>query len=127
MKKTQRGMTMVGFLITLCVVIFFAFCAMKIVPMYLEFYSVKQALKGIADDATLAGASKDAIRTSLVKRLDMSYSSHVKPKEALKFEYNNGNTTLVVDYERRESLFMNLDVVGKFRAEQALTRGIGGN
>ena len=57
----------------------------------------------------------------------MSYSNHVKPKEALKFENSNGNITLVVDYERREPLFMNLDVVGKFHAEQALTRGIGGN
>ena len=33
MKRKQRGITMLGFLITLCLVIFFAYCAMKIVPM----------------------------------------------------------------------------------------------
>lgn len=33
MKRMQRGMTMLGFLITLCVVIFFAYVGMKIVPM----------------------------------------------------------------------------------------------
>ncbi len=40
MKRTQGGMTMLGFLITLSVVILFLFCGMKIVPMYIEFYSV---------------------------------------------------------------------------------------
>ncbi len=32
MKRLQSGMTMLGFLITLSVVILLAYCAMKIVP-----------------------------------------------------------------------------------------------
>ena len=44
MKRKQSGMTMLGFLITLGVGMFFAYCAMKILPMYIEFYSVKKAL-----------------------------------------------------------------------------------
>jgi hypothetical protein len=30
---------------------------------------------------------------------------------------------MIVEYERREELIANLDVVAKFRAEQALVRG----
>ena len=48
MKRTQRGMTMLGFLITLSVVILFLFVGMKIVPMYIEYYSVKKMLGTIA-------------------------------------------------------------------------------
>jgi len=123
MKRMQRGMTMLGFLITLCVVIFFAYVGMKIVPMYIEFYSVKQALKGLAEDPSLAGASKDKIRQLYQRRLEMSYADHVKKMDSLKFDSGEGGLKLVVDYERREPLMANLDVVGKFHAEQVMPRG----
>ena len=123
MKRKQGGMTMLGFLMMLCLVIFFAFCAMKIVPMYIEFYSVKQALKGLAEDQSLAGASKEKIREMYLRRLEMSYADNVKKMDAMKFESGDGGVKMVVDYERRESLLANLDVVGKFHAEQVLTRG----
>lgn len=117
---------MLGFLMVLCLVIFFAFCAMKIVPMYIEFYSVKQALKGLAEDQSLAGASKEKIREMYLRRLEMSYADNVKKMDAMKFESGDGGVKMVVDYERRESLLANLDVVGKFHAEQVLTRGTSG-
>ena len=125
MKQKQRGMTMLGFLMVLCLGIFFAYCAMKIVPMYIEFYSVKQALKGLADDKELAGASKEEVRTRYLKRLEMSYADHVKKMDALKFESGDGGLKLIVDYERREPLFANLDVVGKFHTEKVMARGGG--
>lgn len=124
MKQQQRGMTMIGFLMVLCLGIFFAYCAMKIVPMYIEYYSVKQALKGLADDSEMANAPKDKVREMFRRRLDMSYAEHVKT-DSLKIESGNGGYKMVVDYERREELFANLDVVGKFHAEQALARGAG--
>lgn len=124
MKQMQRGITMIGFLFILCLVIFFAYIAMRIVPMYIEFYSVKKALAGIAHDAEAADAPKDQIRALLAKRFQIDYVSVVKP-EMLKIENTDGGYNLVMDYERREELFANLDVVGKFHAEQALTRGAG--
>lgn len=127
MKQSQRGMTMLGFLITLCVVIFFAYIAMTIVPMYVEFYSVKQALKGLANDSELANAPKDKIRQLYLRRLEMSYADHVKKMDALKFDSSDGGLKMVVDYERREPLMANIDVVAKFHAEQVLPRGAGAN
>lgn len=127
MKQSQRGMTMLGFLITLCVVIFFAYIAMTIVPMYIEFYSVKQALKGLANDSELANAPKDKIRQLYLRRLEMSYADHVKKMDALKFDSTDGGLKMIVDYERREPLMANLDVVAKFHAEQVLPRGAGAN
>lgn len=127
MKQTQRGITMLGFLITLCVVIFFAYCAMKIVPMYIEYYSVKEALKGLSQDSQLSGAGKDKIREMYMRRLDMSYAENVKKMDALKFENTDGGMKLIVDYERREPLMANLDIVGKFHAEQVMSRGAGDN
>ena len=80
MKQMQRGITMIGFLITLTFVIFFAYCGMKIGPMYMEFFSVKKALAGIASDPEAANASKEKIRTLLNKRFQIDYVSVVKPE-----------------------------------------------
>jgi len=122
MKRTQRGMTMLGFLITLSVVILFLFCAMKIVPMYIEYYSVKKMLAAISNNPESANAPKDKIRAMFGRSLQIDYVKIIKP-EMLKIETTESGYNLVVDYERRESLIANLDVVGKFRAEQAVVRG----
>ena len=122
MKRTQRGITMLGFLITLSIVIFFAYCAMKIVPMYIEFYSVKKALASLASENRADSVSKEKLRESFGRHMKIDYVSTVKP-EMLKIESTDAGYRLLMDYERRETLLANLDVVGKFRAEQAVTRG----
>lgn len=124
MKRMQRGMTMIGFLITLAVVIFFVYCGMKIVPMYIEYYSVKQALAGIAAEPGAADASKEDLRVKFFKRLNMSYAEDIK-QDALNIETTDQGYRMVVDYEQRKPLIANLDVVGKFHAEQAIGRGGG--
>ena len=124
MKRKQRGITMLGFLITLCLVIFFAYCAMKIVPMYIEYYSVKKALASIASDAQAADATKEKIRSNFARHMQIDYVATVKP-EMLKIESTDTGYNLIMNYERREPLFANLDVVGKFNAQQAVVRGAG--
>ena len=122
MKRKQGGMTMLGFLITLSVVILFVFCGMKIVPMYIEYYSVKKALASIANEQDTSSATKDKIRAMFARHITIDYVKIIKP-EMLKIETTDSGYNLVVDYERREELVANLDVVGKFRAEQAVVRG----
>ena len=122
MKRKQGGMTMLGFLITLSVVILFLFCGMKIVPMYIEYYSVKKALASIANEQSASATSKDAIRALFARHLKIDYVKIIKP-DMLKIEATDSGFNLTVDYERREELIANLDVVGKFRAEQAVVRG----
>ena len=124
MKRKQGGMTMLGFLITLSVVILFLFCGMKIVPMYIEYYSVKKALASIANEQSASATSKDAIRALFARHLKIDYVKIIKP-DMLKIEATDSGFNLTVDYERREELIANLDVVGRFHAEQALVRGAG--
>lgn len=122
MNRKQSGMTMLGFLITLSVVMFFLYCGMKIVPMYIEFYSVEKALASIANEQDASNSSKEKIRAMFARHLKIDYVSIVKP-EMLKVDSTDTGYNLLVEYERREPLLANLDVVGKFRAEQAVVRG----
>ena len=70
MKRKQGGMTMLGFLITLSVVILFVFCGMKVVPMYIEYYSVKKALASIANEQSASATSDSPSSNSRLPRRD---------------------------------------------------------
>ena len=120
MKRTQRGITLIGFVIVLGLVGFFAYIAMKLVPMYSEFYAVKQALKGLQQEPGIANRDPAKIQDLFFRRLYISYAENVKP-EHVKIERVDGGWTMSVDYEVRKPLMANLDVVGKFSTSEQLT------
>lgn len=121
--RRQRGMTLIGFVIVLAVVGFFAYVAMKLVPMYTEYYSVKQALKGLANEPGIAGQDPAKIEDLLFRRLEISYAENVKPENVKLTRLPEGaGWNIAVNYELRKSLVGNLDVVGKFDASQDLTK-----
>ena len=121
MKRTQRGMTLIGFIIVLALVGFFAYIAMKLVPMYSEYYAVKQALKGLQQEPGIANRDPAKIQDLFFRRLYISYSENVKP-EHVKIKRVDNGWQMDVSYEVRKPLLANLDVVGKFDATQMLTR-----
>jgi len=121
-RRTQGGFTLIGFIIVLGVVGVFAYCGMKLFPMYSEFHSVKQALKGLAAEPGIATKDPARVKDLLFRRLYVSYAENVKPNNVeIKRDGNGYNIT--VKYEVRRSLIGNLDVVGKFEASEDLTRG----
>jgi hypothetical protein len=122
MKRTQRGITLLGFIAILAVAGIFIYVGMKVIPMYSEYYSVKQSLKGLSLEPGINNAAPDHIRASFFRRLYVNYSENVKP-ENIKIERMEGGWKMTVKYEVRKPLISNLDVVGNFEAEQALTHG----
>ena len=120
MKRTQRGMTLIGFIIVLGMVGLFAYVAMKLVPMYSEYYAVKQALKGLQQEPGIANRDPAKIQDLFFRRLYISYAENVKPNN-VKIERVDGGWNMSVDYEVRKPLMGNLDVVGKFSTSEKLT------
>jgi hypothetical protein len=123
MKRNQGGMTLIGFVVVLAVVGLFAYVGMKLVPMYSEYYSVKQALKGLANEPGIANQDPAKIKDLFFRRLYISYAENVKPEHVKLERVDDGTWNMTVAYELRKPLIANLDVVGKFNATQALARG----
>ena len=120
--RRQAGLTLIGFVIVLAVVGLFIYVGMKLVPMYTEYYSVKQALKGLATEPGIARQDPARIKDLFFRRLYMSYSANVKPEHVvLKRDTTGGGWDMTVDYELRKPMIANLDVIGKFHAQQMLT------
>jgi hypothetical protein len=121
MKRTQSGITLLGFIIVLAVVGLFAYVGMKLFPMYSEFYSVKSALKGLANEPGIANTDPAKIKDLFFRRLYISYSENVE-SENVKITRVDSGWQMDVSYEVRKPVIANLDVVGKFQATQMLTR-----
>ena len=126
MKRTQRGMTLIGFIIVLAVVGIFAYMGMKVIPMYSEYYSVNQAVNGLASEPGVAGLDVSKVRALFFRRLYVSYSENVKEGN-VKLQRKGTSWLMTVDYEVRRPLIANLDVVGNFHVEKELKRNAGDN
>ena len=121
MKRSQSGMTLIGFVIVLALVGFFAYIAMKLFPMYSEYYAVRQALKGLQQEPGIADQDPAKIEDLFFRRIQISYADDVKP-ENVKVERGEAGWNITVNYEVRKPLIYNLDVIGKFVASENLTR-----
>ncbi len=120
MKRAQQGMTLIGFILVLAVAGVFIYMGMKLIPMYSEYYSVKQAMEGLSQEG--AGAYDAAkVKDLFFRRLYTSYSDNVKP-ENVKLIRKDAGWQMTVDYEVRRPLIANIDVVGHFVAEKELRR-----
>ena len=126
MKRKQGGLSLLGFLVVLAVVGFAAYVGMKLFPMYQEYYSVRSAMKGLANEPGVADMDPAKVQDLFFRRLYINYSENVKPQN-VKIERTEGGWKMRVNYEVRRPLVGNLDVVGRFDSTQELTRRGGGD
>ena len=112
LNRNQQGMTLLGFLMVLVIVAFFAFLVMRLFPVYSEFYAVNRALKALTLETGLA--SQDAIRRSLDRKLYISYAKNFAAKDAKITKAPEGGWNVRAYYEVRGDLLYNLDFVATF-------------
>ena len=115
MKSQQRGLTMLGFLFVAVMLIFVAMLAMKLVPAYIEFFSVKKILNTMGQQSDLKSKSNADIRNDFIKRASVSYVTVVKPED-LTIDRKNGELVVSADYVFRSKLVGNVSIVVDFSA-----------
>ena len=111
--KKQSGMTLIGFIIVLSIVLFMSFIGMKIAPIYLEYYSVVSAMNGVAKERGSANYSPYDIKVKVLNRLYLSYSAENVKEQHIKLVRKNG-VYLRIAYEGRKPVIGNLDVMATF-------------
>ena len=115
MKSQQHGLTMLGFLFVAVMLIFVAMLAMKLVPAYIEFFSVKKILNTMGQESDLKSKSNAEIRNDFIKRANVSYVTVVKPED-LTIDRRNGGLVVSADYVFRSKLVGNVSLVVDFSA-----------
>ena len=109
----QQGMSIVGFILMLGLVIFVVYLGMRITPIYIEYYSVVNAMNGVASEKGSAKYSPIDIKVKVLNRLYVSFSNANVREEHIKIVRREGRQ-LRIAYEVRKPLIGNLDVVASF-------------
>jgi hypothetical protein len=113
MQSKQRGLTMFGFLFVVIVLMAVALLAMKLVPAYIEFFSVKKILATMGQDSEIRSKSNAEIRDSFSKRANTGYVTVVEPQD-LSIDRSGGTPVISAEYEFRTKLVGNVSLVVDF-------------
>ena len=111
--RRQEGMSLLGFLTILSMILFLVYLGIRIGPIYMEYYSVVSAMNGVASERGSAQKTPYDIRVGVLNRLYVSFSDANVHEENIKIIRRNGVQLRVV-YEVRKPVIGNLDVVAKF-------------
>ena len=114
-KKRQRGLSMIGFLFVAALVVMVAIVAMKLVPAYIEFFSVKKMLLSMGQEADFRGKSNAEIRSEFANKMAAGYINAVKAGDLI-IDRSSGTPVVSVDYVFRSKLIGNVSLVVDFSA-----------
>ncbi|MGH8726717.1 MAG: DUF4845 domain-containing protein [Burkholderiales bacterium] len=104
-----RGLSMIGFLFVIVVVGFLVVFLFKLIPAYVEYFSIKNALSAMARDSELQNASPQAIRSAFSRRVQIDDIKAIEPAD-IGIEKDGGNLVLSTSYSKR------VPIIGHFNA-----------
>lgn len=111
--RKQRGVTMIGWLIILSLIIGGALMFMKIFPIYSRNFSVQSSLKAVAKQSDIANQSPAKIVENVMKQFNVN-SIYNFDKTDIKVQKTRNGVQIRAEYEVRENIVGNLDVVVSF-------------
>lgn len=118
--KRQQGMTLIGFLLLLTAVIFVAYIGMKMFPIYYQHYNIVSAMKDLAAEPGSAQYNERRIRDLLARKLSVNYVRDFDRSEIQLVR--SPSPQLVLEYEVRENILGNVDVVVSFNRVEVLSQ-----
>lgn len=112
-KQRQQGLTLISWLVIFIVAGFFIMVALRITPVYLEHFAVKQSLESLKNEPFIGRKSVGEIRKLLMHRLNVNSIRHIG-KDQIKITRTSGVTNVVINYEERRPVVGNLSIVMTF-------------
>lgn len=107
--QSQRGVSMLGILLICTVIVLAAIGALKIVPAYMEYGTIKKAVAGSKDGAkTVADVQRNFERRAQVDDI-----SAITSKD-LEITKEGNNIVVSFKYDKKIPMFQNLSVLLEF-------------
>ena len=114
-QRHNRGITMIGFLIVLCVLGFFAYAAMRLIPVYTEYYGVSKSMDLVAKEPGASQKTTEQIRSDLSVKFGIQYVDDSSvPPQAIQVVRQGGGATLRIAYQRRVPFISNIELLISF-------------
>lgn len=113
--RSQQGLSLVGGLFMLAVVAFFASALLKVFPHYLDNRALEKSIIQVETDPSLKIKNLSDLRAYLSK--SMQVNAIALDTDAIKVAVDGNSYVIKVNYEKREPLIKNIDLVLNFDKE----------
>ena len=112
-RKRQQGLGFAGVIFLLIGIVFVAIIGMKLVPAYIEYFTIKKAITGMTQSGELRGGSVADVRKAFDRRAAVDDITALRPED---LEISKEGNEIVVSfaYEKRVPLFYNISVLIDF-------------
>lgn len=115
--RSQQGLSILGWLVTLALVAFFASTAFKVIPHYLDYMSMEKLITSVETDKALEIRTVGDFYNHLSKGMQINNIHDLNLRDAVKVSLENNEFQVHLKYEKREPLIENLDLVVNFDKE----------
>ncbi len=115
--RSQKGMSVLSWLIVVTVVAFFASIAFKMFPHYMDNMALEKAITSVETDKALGITSVQEFRMHVVKSMQINSIRDLDLEKAMDVKIENNEFRVHLKYEKREPIVQNLDLVARFDKE----------
>jgi len=114
---SQKGMSLLGWLMVLALVAFFASTAFKMLPHYMDYMALEKMITEVEKDPSLEISTVNAFYEHMQKGMQVNNIRDINLKEAVTIKLEDRDFQVHLSYEKREPLIQNLDLVARFDKE----------
>jgi hypothetical protein len=119
----QGGLTLIGFAVVLIVAGFFAYAAMKLIPVYTEYFGVVKSMNALQTQAGIETATIEDLRRKLDVNFDIQYVGDSVGAKNIQLITKDGQHKLRIAYDKDVPFLYNVDLLVHFDHTVDLSRG----
>jgi hypothetical protein len=113
MRKHQRGITAIGWLILLVPFAILFYAGIRVSPLYLNYMKVTHSLEAVATEVSNDGQTADGLRNAVDKHFQIE-SVDYPDKKDLKITRVNSVWQIEANYDDQSPLFANIAILITF-------------
>jgi hypothetical protein len=110
----QRGMTFIGVVLLVAVIVFVATIAIKLTPAYLEFFAVKKVVQKIQKDPSFASMGQKEIMDSYYRSASIDNIGSVQEENITIEKTESGTPVITIEYQKVIPIVANVSALLDF-------------
>jgi hypothetical protein len=110
----QRGMTFIGVVLLVAIIVFVATIAIKLTPAYLEFFAVKKVVQKIQKDPSFASMGPKEIMDSYYRSASIDNIGSVQEENITIEKTESGTPVITIEYQKVIPIVANVSALLDF-------------
>lgn len=113
LRKSQEGVSALTVMLLLPLIGLFVLVVIKLIPVYVEYESVKSVINGMTSDRAETYTTANQVTQTMLKRLSINEVKNVE-SDNITVERDGAVYTILVEYEVTVPLFYNISLLVSF-------------